>query len=235
MEHPLAAMLTDPWQLLELALDGPLHPGGRDATEQLLDRAAVNEETRVLDIGCGAGESLHLARDRGARAIGLDRAPTTAGSVQGDMTSLPFRDDSFDVVLGECVLCLSPALDRTLSGVERVLKPGGRLALSDVTVEGEPPELPPPIDELLCLDGPRERAHIRQQIRNAGFEIDDVRTHRDDLLAMRDRIEDNLDYERLVTALGDRGADLRDGVEELEEAVVSGRIGYVSIVATNQR
>lgn len=234
MQHPFDAALRDPWQLLKLALDGPLHPGGREATETLLDRAAVDEQTRLLDIGCGAGDSLHFARERGAHAIGLDRKPPGTDAVRGDMAALPFRDNSFDVVLGECVLCLSPALDRTLSDVNRILHPGGRLALSDVTVAGDPPDLPPPIDELLCLDGPREQDAICQEIATAGLEIDDVRTHREDLLAMRDRLRDALDLDRLVDVLGDRGTRLRDGTTELEAAVEAGQVGYVSIVATSQ-
>lgn len=234
MSHPLDAILRDPWRVLELILDGPLHPGGRAATETLLDRAAVDSETRLLDIGCGAGESLHLARGRGARAVGLDRDPMGDGAVRGDMSTLPFRDDSFDVVLGECVLCLSLDLQRTLCEVSRVLKPGGRLALSDVTVDGTPPELPSPIDELLCLDGPREQAYIHRQLAEAGFEIDDERTHHDELLAMRDRIRERLDSERLVDALGDRGSRLQAGAMELNTALELGRIGYVSVVATNQ-
>lgn len=233
MQHPLEALLSDPWRMLESVIDGPLHPGGKDATDDLLDRAAVDSETRLLDVGCGAGDALGLARERRAHAIGLDRQPTETGVVQGDLTVFPFRDNSFDVVLGECVLCLS-ALGSTLEGIERLLKPGGRLAFSDVTVAGPPPELPAPIDELLCLDGPRQRTHILQQIEYAGFAIDNVRTHRDDLLAMRDRLTDALDYERLVDALGDRGARLRDSANELEDAVESGRIGYVSVVATRQ-
>jgi hypothetical protein len=84
---------------------------------------------------------------------------------------------------------------------------------------------------LLCLDDPRSQADIRQQL-HAGFEIKERRTHRDDLLAMRDRLGDALDYERLVSALGDRGTRLREGANDLERAIESGRIGYVSIIAT---
>lgn len=234
VQHPLEALLSNPWRMLEVVLDGPLHPGGRDATIDLLDRAAVDSATRLLDVGCGAGDALGLARKRGAHAIGLDRQPTEAGVVQGDLTAFPFRDNSFDVALGECVLCLSPNLKRTLEEIERILTPGGRLALSDVTVAGSPPELPAPIDELLCLDGSRQQTHIVQQLEHAGLAIDNVQTHHDDLLAMRDRLTDVLEYERLIDALGDRGARLRDGANELEDAVESGRVGYISVVATQQ-
>lgn len=233
VQHPLEALLRDPWRLLETVLDGPLHPGGRQATEDLLERAAVGSGTQLLDVGCGAGDALRLARERGAQAVGLDRQPTDTGAVQGDLISLPFREEGFDVVLGECVFCLSPDRGRTLEDIHRVLQPGGRLALSDVTVAGTPPDLPAPFDELLCLDGPRERTHIRQRIAHAGFEIDEVRTHRDDLLTMRDRLQNAFDHERL-DVLGDRGTRIRDGAKELENAVESGRIGYVSFIATRE-
>jgi arsenite methyltransferase len=229
---PLEALLTNPWGVLERLLDGPLHPGGRAATETLLDRVGVEGGTRLLDIGCGAGEALQLARERDARAIGFDRRPSGVDGIRGDLSSLPFRAESFDVVLGECVLCLSADLARTLDEIVCIVKPGGRLAVSDVTVSGAPPDLPTPIDELLCLDGPRERDALVRQISHAGFAIDDVRTHHDDLLEMRDRLRAVLDYERLLDTLGSRGNRLRDGAHELETAVESGRIGYVSVVAT---
>jgi arsenite methyltransferase len=234
MPYTTEMILANPWGMLERILDGPLHPGGTAATKALLDRAGVTSGTRLLDVGCGTGGALQLARERDARAVGLDRHPSDVNGVLGDLSSLPFRTESFDVVLGECVLCLSTDLTRTLSETARIVKPGGRLALSDVTVSGVPPDLPAPLDELLCLDGPREQEHLVQQINDVGFDIDEVRTHRNDLLAMRDRLRDALDIDRLIDAFGSRGDHLRDSVRELEIAVESGQIGYISVVATRQ-
>lgn len=230
---PLDAAMADPWGALRFVLGEPLHPGGAEATEALLDRAGVTRGTRLLDVGCGAGGALSLARQRGARAVGLDRQPdtTSEGVLRGDLTDLPVRDGSVDVVLAECVLCLSPALPRSLAEGRRVLDADGRLALSDVVVEGDPPELPAPIAEALCLTGPRGRAEVVARVERAGFAVDDVRDHREDLLAMRDRATDRVDYEGLLGALGDRGRELLEGVEQLEAAVESGRVGYVSLVA----
>jgi arsenite methyltransferase len=218
------------WQLLELAVDGPLHPGGRAATRTLLDRADVGQETTLLDIGCGSGEALDLATDKGASAVGLDQQPRHADAVRGDMSHLPFATDSVDVALGECVLCLAPSFERTLTELERVLVPGGRLAFSDVTVDGATPSLPV-FEELLCLDGRRDEAYLRDALADAGFEIRDVRSHREDLLSMRDRIQDAVDTERLLGVLGEDASDLRDAAQALDEAVEAGRIGYVSVVA----
>lgn len=231
MANPLERLLNDPWRLLDALVEGPLHPGGADATRDLLDRVGVERGTRLLDVGCGTGDALRLARRRGADAVGLDRRPAETGVVRGDVTALPFRAGSFDVVLGECVLCLSPDLGATLRDVRQLLRPGGRLAFSDVTVEGALPALAPPLDGMLCLDGDRESAHVERQIEGAGFEIESVETHREDVLEMRDRLTDAVDHDRLVAALGDRGPRLRESVAELEAAVEDGRIGYVSIVA----
>ncbi|MFB6227325.1 MAG: class I SAM-dependent methyltransferase [Halobacteriales archaeon] len=231
----LDSLLSDPWALLERAVDGPLHPGGEAATIDLLDRADVGEGTRLLDVGCGAGNALELAAGRGARPVGLDRNPPEWGAVRGDLAELPFGDASLDVVLGECVLCLSGDLDRTLAEIERVLVPGGRLALSDVTVEGEPPDLPPLLDEMFCLANAREPGGLRREVEAAGLGVTDVRTHREDLLSMRDRMVEAVDYERLLGLLGERGTRIEAGIEELEAAVEEGRVGYVSIVAERRR
>jgi SAM-dependent methyltransferase len=230
--NPLDAVTSDPWSALRLVFGDPLHPGGADATAALLDRAGVGAETRLLDVGCGAGGALALARDRGADAVGLDHDPRGRGTVRGDLLALPFCDACVDVVIAECVLCLAPDLDRTLAEVRRALRDGGRLALSDVVVDGELPDLPPALVEALCLSGPRGRDRLRRRIEHAGFVVEDVEEHRDDLLAMRDRARERVDYAGLLRALGGRGQRLLAGVEELEAAVEDGRVGYVSLVAT---
>ncbi len=228
---PVAAALANPWGTLRTLLDGPLHPGGRQATADLLDRADVDASTTLLDLGCGAGDALSLARERGATAVGVDRDPGGTGSVRGDLVTLPVSSDAVDVGLAECTLCLAADLDRALAEVDRVLAPGGRLALSDVVREGPLPDVPPELAEPLCLTGARERSALFERVEAAGFDVADRRDHRADLLATRDRLKQRVDYEGLLGALGERGQRLLDGVERLEAAVEDGRIGYVSLVA----
>jgi SAM-dependent methyltransferase len=231
--HPVDAALADPWGTLRLAVGDPLHPGGYEATERLLDRADVTAGTRLLDVGCGAGGALELARDRGARAVGLDADPEADDTavIRGNLTDLPVADGAADVVLAECVLCLSDDLDRSLAETNRVLADDGRLALSDVVVEGDLPDVPDELARGLCLTGQRDRAYLRDRVTAAGFAVDGVRDHRDDLLAMRDRATERIDYAGLLGALGDRGRRLRDGIDALETAIEDGRVGYVSLVA----
>jgi SAM-dependent methyltransferase len=231
MLNLLDAAMANPWGTLRTVLGEPLHPGGEAATRALLDRADVGAGTRLLDVGCGAGESLALARERGADAVGIDRDPRGPGTVRGDLRHLPFRDAAVDVVLTECVLCLAD-LDRGLAETRRVLDADGRLALSDVVVAGDLPDLPASLAEALCLTGQRDREHLLARVEHADFSVEDVADHRDDLLAMRDRARSRVDYAGLLGAFGDRGQRLLAGVEALERAVDDGRVGYVSVVAT---
>lgn len=231
MSHPLDAAVADPWGALRLVIGEPLHPGGTEATEALLDRAEVGPDSRLLDVGCGAGGAVSLARERGARAVGLDRQPSGSATLQGDLEALPIAGGEVDVVLAECVLCLAEDLDRAVEEAARVLGPNGRLALSDVVVEGPLPDLPPPIERVLCLDGPPSREDLRDRLQAAGFEVGPVSDHREALLELRDRAGSRVDYERLLPAFGDRGRRLLDGVQQLEAAVEAGDVSYISLVA----
>jgi SAM-dependent methyltransferase len=233
MSGLLDAALANPWGTLETVLDGPLHPGGTEATAQLLDRADVGSGTRLLDVGCGAGDALTVARRRGADVLGVDPNPSSNIDrvVRGDATALPIRDGAVDVLLAECVLCLTD-VPVALGEAHRVLDSGGRLALSDVVVDGEGPVVPDQIAEALCLDGARNRGVLMRQVTDAGFDVETVDDHHDDLLAMRDRVVDRVDYEGILGLLGERGQRALDAIEELETAVEAGRVSYVSLVAS---
>lgn len=234
MDGLLDAALANPWSTLDTVLDGPLHPGGTEATEQLLDRAGVGHGTRLLDVGCGAGEALPVARQRGAHAVGIDPEPSTDRALRGDATALPLQDECVDVLLAECVLCLTN-LDAALGEANRILTDRGRLALSDVVVDGDRPDVPETVADALCLTGARSRDRLTERIEAAGFEVQDVADHHDDLLAMRDRVTDQVDYEGLLGLMGERGQRALSAIEDLEAAVEAGDVSYVSLVATAQR
>lgn len=233
MNGLLDAALANPWGTLDTVLDGPLHPGGTEATVQLLDRADVGSGTRLLDVGSGAGDALAVARQHGADALGVDPnpSPNTERVVRGDATALPVRAGTMDVLLAECVLCLTD-LPVALGEAHRVLDSGGRLALSDVIVDGDGPVVPDQVAEALCLNGARGRDQLIMQLVDAGFDVEVVYDHHDDLLAMRDRVIDRVDYEAILGLLGDRGQRALDVIQELETAVEAGHVSYVSLVAS---
>jgi ubiquinone/menaquinone biosynthesis C-methylase UbiE len=123
--------------------------------------ALLEPGQRVLDVGSGGGIDTILAARRvgpGGRAIGLDaleemcergRAHAVGANVdgwtefvQGEMEDIPLPDGSVEVVVSNGVLNLSSRKSRALAEIFRVLGPGGRICLADLTVEGElPPEV----------------------------------------------------------------------------------------------
>ena len=108
---------------------------------------------RVLDVGCGAGTDTLVAAQMvtpNGHVTGIDMTPemlakargaaaemTTANVefVEGDVEQLPFADQSFDVVISNGVIDLIPDKDAVFSGLFRVLRPGGRIQLADVTIQ----------------------------------------------------------------------------------------------------
>lgn len=115
-----------------------------------LGRLAPGE--RVLDLGCGAGTDLLVAAamvGETGSATGIDMTPemlAKAGRaaaemglevtlVEGEIESLPFDDGSFDVIISNGVIDLIPDKDAVFSEIYRVLAPGGRIQVADVTIQ----------------------------------------------------------------------------------------------------
>lgn len=116
-----------------------LDRGWRRAT---IAAAEIAPGDRVLDVACGTGDLIELARARGARVVGVDFAPgmlaiarrrgLAAGLVRGDALALPLADASVDAVTCAFALRNFVALAPFLEEAARVLRPGGRLALLEV-------------------------------------------------------------------------------------------------------
>jgi arsenite methyltransferase len=114
---------------------------------------AIQPGEDVLDIGCGAGmDTLVAAQMTGQKGTvtGIDMTPDMAAKarrsaaemglsnvtiVDGSAERLPFRDASFDVVISNGVIDLIPDKDAVFSEIARVLRPGGRIQLADVTIQ----------------------------------------------------------------------------------------------------
>jgi len=126
-----------------------------------LRHAAIEPGETVLDLGCGSGiDSILAARQTGpaGRVLALDflpemleRTATAAAEagldnvepVEGDMEAIPLPDAGVDHVISNGVINLAPRKARVLAECARVLRPAGRLTVSDLTVDDE--ELPPEI------------------------------------------------------------------------------------------
>jgi SAM-dependent methyltransferase len=111
----------------------------------ILERITVGADTRVLDVGCGAGRFCRIAADRGARVSGLDATPALVEIARerisdgdfkvGDMEELPWADDSFEVVTGFNSFFIAADMVNALAEARRVVRPGAPVAM---TVFGRP-------------------------------------------------------------------------------------------------
>ena len=173
----------------------------------------VREGETVLDLGSGGGIDCFLAsKEVGAdgRVIGVDMTPdmlerarkaAKAGGYDnvefrlGEIEALPVPDNSVDAVISNCVLNLSPARDRVFSEVVRVLKPGGRIMISDlISVHPTPQFLLENTDALVgCL--PVQEDQYLGELRASGLEdveIVEEKAYPNDLLTADPAVRDYL-------------------------------------------
>ncbi|HLK55864.1 MAG TPA: arsenite methyltransferase [Chthonomonadaceae bacterium] len=151
--------------------------------------AALNPGEVVLDLGSGGGIDVLLSAKRVGPtgfAYGLDmtdemlalaeknRAEAGAANVQflkGHIEEIPLPDNSIDVLISNCVINLSADKDAVLREAYRVLKPGGRFAVSDVVVDGElPAAILADMEAYVgCVAGALERSDYLARLSRAGF------------------------------------------------------------------
>ncbi len=152
--------------------------------------AQLNPGEVVLDLGSGGGIDVLLSARRvgpTGKAYGLDMTDEMlalakenkrkAGLenvefLKGEIENIPLPDDSVDVVISNCVINLSADKDRVLREAFRVLKPGGRFAVSDVVTRGE---INPAIRQSVllwvgCVAGALQDVEYRDKLKAAGFE-----------------------------------------------------------------
>jgi len=152
--------------------------------------ASLKEGDVVLDLGAGGGLDVFLAATKigsTGKAIGVDMTPDMIDLARdnaeknkianvefrlGEIENLPVADSSVDVVISNCVINLSPEKQRVFDESFRVLKPGGRLSISDIVLLRELPESLKNNEALLagCVAGAELKDRYLKLIKKAGFE-----------------------------------------------------------------
>lgn len=247
-EHPAVRWL----------LGGELHPGGEEATRRALELIELAAGDRLLDVASGSGASALLAaREFDASVTGVDygeqaviAASVAADAeglgdrvqfVRGDAEALALPADSFDAVLCECSLCTFPDKPQAVAEIHRVLRVGGRVAISDVVIDPDrlPEELLGPIATIACVGSALPRAGYEELLAGAGLEVFAVESRDEDTAGFAEGIEERLRGARLL------GLDCLDGspfgIEEAIElvriarrAIADGSLGYAIFAASRR-
>jgi ubiquinone/menaquinone biosynthesis C-methylase UbiE len=159
------------------------------------DLAGIEEGDAVLDLGSGSGmdafvAALHVGETGSVTGLDmtddqLEKARRLRDEMgfenvvfeKGYIEDLPFEDGAFDVVVSNGVINLSPDKDRVFDEANRVLAPGGRLAISDIISERPMPESIKTDADLwaACIGGAEQIDRYTALIENAGFELLEVR------------------------------------------------------------
>ena len=183
---PITANLYDAKQTEGLPADAVIASLGCGNPTAL---AQLSAGEVVLDLGSGGGIDVLLSARRvgpTGKAYGLDMTDemlalaranqqkagvTNVEFLKGEIEQIPLPDNSVDVIISNCVINLSADKDKVLAEAFRVLKPGGRVAVSDVVVRGE---IPAPIRKNVelwigCLAGALDESDYVAKLQRAGF------------------------------------------------------------------
>ncbi len=157
--------------------------------------AEIKKGEHVLDLGSGAGNDCFVAGTlvgEEGEVTGIDFTDAmlekanknlektgfkNISFVKGDIEDMPLPENSFDVVISNCVLNLVPDKERAFSEIYRVLKPGGRFCISDVVLMGELPKKLKEAAEMYagCVSGALQKSEYLSIIGSQGFQSVEVK------------------------------------------------------------
>ena len=220
-------------------------------TGELAKRIHLSSTDTVLDIACGLGESARLlAKNYGCSVLGLDlsksllrkarelRESEVEELVLGDGEILPVRDDSFTVTISECSMCLIPEFGKGLREIFRILRPHGRLGITDIATDGPLPlELEEILAQFLCISNEVPWSDYPAIIKTEGFDHVEVIDESASLHKLLETIKKRLLLAELLTGVGKLQVS-RDMLERgkrlvflAKAAVDEGRLRYAMITA----
>lgn len=240
--------------LVALFLGDSYHPGGAGLTRRLADAIGLQPGERVVDVASGIGTStLLLAAEQEVEVIGVDlgeaqvtRARTRATEAGleervrfeiGDAERLPVDDASFDAAVCECAFCTFPDKGTAAAELARVLRPGGRVGITDVWLDPSrlDPELQGLAGRVACLADARPIDEVRTILERVGLAVTHIERHDHALLDTIERVTTRLRALRLMDPSILQGFDLARGIalaRKAAAAVECGDAGYVLLTAT---
>ena len=239
--------------LARLVMGDTLHPGGLGLTNRLGRLMGLRSGDLVADLASARGESAQalgrvfrcdvLGVEFGAEAVrdAHQSAPAAgrAHFVRGDAECLPLRSGAFDAAVCECSMSLFINKAQAVAETARLLRPGGRFGLSDVTIEpgSLPPELEGELGQVLCLTSALTADGYVELLEAGGFTVTERLDASGEIVKVLDEVGSKLAaflaFQRLSGAVA---GDPNGGQSQLErspelvakirEMVDAGKLGY---------
>jgi arsenite methyltransferase len=242
-----------------LVLGESYHPGGLALTRRLADVLRLTRGLRVVDVAAGPGTTARLlAAEYGVTVDGVDlsestveraRSATEAAGLTdqvrfhlGDAERLPLPDGSADAVVCECAFCTFPDKAAAAREFARVLRPGGRVGITDVTVaeDGLPDQLTTLAAWVACIADARPINQYVDILAGAGLVTGHIEEQDPALAQMVEQIEARVRVLRMTATdrLAAAGVDV-DAVLRYtalaRQAMADGLIGYRLLIADKPR
>ncbi len=242
-----------------ILLGGSFHPGGLKLTERLGEILDLTPRSQLLDVAAGRGASAFFLTERfGCEVVGIDysrknveagneeaRAKRLDGKVTfqwADAERLPFPDASFDAVICECAFCTFPDKQAAAREFNRVLRPGGRVGLSDLTRDGVlAPELEGLTSWIACIADAQPLSEYAALLSSAAFIVSATERHDGALAAFVSQVRIRLLAAEVMVRLQKLvlpGLDFEAAktiARHALGAVRQGNLGYAIIAASKMR
>lgn len=241
--------------MARILLGDSFHPGGLRLTRRLGEKLGLRAGQRVLDVASGKGESaIFLAQTFGCEVVGVDFGAENVKQAsarseeakighlvsfrQGDAEKIDFPDASFDAVICECAFCTFPDKTAAASEFVRVLKPGGKVGLSDLTrATTLPPELTGLLAWVACIADARPVGEYAGYLETAGMGGIEIEPHDEALAEMVRDIQAKLLGAELMSKLkkldlgGIDFAQAKSMARAASDAVRGKTLGYAIVSA----
>jgi len=242
-----------------LLLGDSYHPGGAALTRRLATLLNLRSAQRVADVASGPGTTARLlTTEYDVIVDGVDfagpavqRARQTTAQLGlgdriqfhiGDAERIPLLDNTFDAVLTECAFCTFPDKEAAAAEFGRILRPGGRIGLADVTVAdaGLPDELSTLAAWVACVADAQPIKRYCQILDDVGLRALHTETHDDALVRMIDQIEARLHLMQMtqqdvVIAAGIDVDKVLEFIDVARRAIADRLLGYALVVAEKPR
>ena len=240
-------------------LGDSFHPGGLRLTEELASLLALSPAASVLDVASGKGTTAFFLAERfGCRVTGIDLSEQNIldarneASVRGlsqlvnfqlaDAEALPFEAGMFETILCECAFCTFPSKKTAASEFNRVLKPGGRVGISDITRDGSPlPDLDGLLAWIACIGDAQPLESYARWLSEAGLRPSRAEPLNHYLQEMVQGIRSKILVAEIMIGLKKLdlpGLDLSDAKafsKAAQDAIAANRLGYAIIVAVKDQ